>query len=419
VDKIANQLTQKSVAPAGREPRHFGYIDAVRGLAFLAVLTLHASLSTGPFPGRDLLQGGYGVQLFFLASAITLCNSMAAREKNDKYPVFYFYLRRLFRIAPLFWCGIVFYWAFPKVMPAFWLGQWAPTGVHPSYFVLTALFLHGWHPYTFNSIVPGGWSIAVEMTFYLFFPFLFRWLNTPKKAVAAVLVSILYLKLLVHVDAMNPHSVYAQLREHVYPGVPDFIWDFFVSLWFPTQLPVFLVGFLAYYLLKNDSIKKFASDWFWAVSLFCFSLLVLVDVFRGGSHFIPGLICVVLTFVGIIVSISGEKLWWVTNPVIRYIGKISYSCYLVHFAALGITLRLFGIHLTNEMQSFDMNNSFFNLLLFGKIWVVALGLTVVLSTLTLHLIENPGIALGKKLIQRINSWSGRSNPVASKVETAN
>jgi hypothetical protein len=54
---------------------------------------------------------------------------------------------------------------FPNVMPAFWLSKWALAGVHTSYFVLTALFLHGWNPYTFNSIVPGGWSIAVEMTF--------------------------------------------------------------------------------------------------------------------------------------------------------------------------------------------------------------------------------------------------------------
>ena len=34
----------------------------------------------------------------------------------------------------------------------------------------TAFFLHGLHPEAINSVIPGGWSIAVEMTFYLFFP---------------------------------------------------------------------------------------------------------------------------------------------------------------------------------------------------------------------------------------------------------
>lgn len=343
---------------------------------------------------------------------------MFAREKNDKFPVFYFYLRRLFRIAPLFWCGMVFYWVFPNIMPVFWLSQWAPTGVHSSYFVLTALFLHGWHPYTFNSIVPGGWSIAVEMTFYLFFPFLFRWLNTPKKAAAAVLLSIIYMKILVHEGPMDLHSIYTQLRVHFYPGVSDFVWDFFSGLWFPAQLPVFLVGILTFYLLKNDSVKKFSSDSFWAACLFFVCLLFLMDLFRGLNNFFPNLLLVVLTFAGIIISMSGEKLWGLTNSVFRYIGKISYSCYLVHFAALGITLRLFGIHLTNEMKSFDVGHPSSNLLLFGKIFIVALCLTVVISTLTLHLIENPGIALGKKLIQRIDSFFGRA-PFISKAETAN
>jgi peptidoglycan/LPS O-acetylase OafA/YrhL len=131
---------------------------------------------------------------------------------------------------------------------------------------------------------------------------------------------------------------------------------------------------------------------------------------------------VVLTFAGIIVAMSGEKLWWLTNPVIRYIGKISYSCYLVHFAALGITLRLFGIHLTNEMQSFDTGHAFSNLLLFGKIGIVVLCLTVIFSTLTLHLIENPGIALGKKLMKKINfisekqkwEWANNAPPPTAK-----
>jgi peptidoglycan/LPS O-acetylase OafA/YrhL len=159
-------------------------------------------------------------------------------------------------------------------------------------------------------------------------------LNTTKKVTFAVLLSIIYLKILVRVVSLNP-----QLREHFYPGIPNEIWGFFAGLWFPSQLPVFLVGILAYYLLKNDSITEFAGDIFWAVCLFCFSVLMLIDLFRGVNTFIPGVFLVVLTFVGMIVAMSRENLWPLTNPVIRYIGKISYSCYLTHFAALGITFR--------------------------------------------------------------------------------
>lgn len=44
-------------------------------------------------------------------------------------------------------------------------------GKAPAWEVATiALFVHGFHPQSINSVVPGGWSIAVEMTFYAVFP---------------------------------------------------------------------------------------------------------------------------------------------------------------------------------------------------------------------------------------------------------
>jgi peptidoglycan/LPS O-acetylase OafA/YrhL len=111
------------------EPTHYAYIDAIRGIAFLSVLVSHGAISVGHFYATNLLsQGVFGVQLFFLASAITLCHSMHERQKVDKFPVFYFYLRRLFRIAPLFWIALAFYWIFPQVMPTYWLSQRAPSG---------------------------------------------------------------------------------------------------------------------------------------------------------------------------------------------------------------------------------------------------------------------------------------------------
>lgn len=395
------------------EPKHFAYIDAVRGLAFLAVITFHTAGVVGAFSGKAFLQGSYGVQLFFLASAITLCNSMAVRQQEDRFPVLYFYLRRLFRIAPLFWCAMLFYWLFPAIMPSYWLGEWAPNGVHPSYFVLTALFLHGWNPFTFNSIVPGGWSIAVEMTFYLIFPFLFRLVNTPKKAALAVLFSIFYLKLLVHVGSHDPHSICDELRIHFFPGTPDFIWNFFAGLWFPSQLPVFLVGFLVYQLLKNGAIQTAMKSRFWANFLLFSCLLLLAGFFTQRGGFVPAFLLIVFALAGIIVSMSGGALRWLANRGICYIGKISYSCYLVHFAALGIVLRLLGIHLTDTARFFDAGKPALNFAWFLAIFAIALGLTVIIATATLHLIENPGISLGRKLIRRIAALSEARSPVVS------
>jgi peptidoglycan/LPS O-acetylase OafA/YrhL len=386
------------------EPRHFAFLDTVRGAAFLLVILLHTALAVGPFPSRSLLQeGGYGVQLFFLASAITLCHSMNQRKLDDAYPVGFFYLRRLFRIAPLFWLALIFYWVVPNIMPAFWLGQWAPLGVHPSYFVLTALFLHGWHPHTFNSIVPGGWSIAVEMTFYVVFPLLFCYVNSLKRAMVAVLASFVYLKIMLH-RGWPTDSFFPFVHDHIYAGIGDHELDFFINLWFPAQLPVFLVGFLAYYLLQDPFIQKAMENKFWPRILFLVGGIALLEWSSIGSGFVPGIFPVVLTMAGLIVAVSGASMRWLVNPVICGLGRISFSCYLMHFAGLGLALKWLGHGqvLTEAAPAINAGGPLANSLLFLRLLAVALLLTVVFSTLTYHLVEKPGIEIGRRLIRKLN-----------------
>src|SRR5579864_4198724 len=94
----------------------YGYIDAVRGYAILLVMAVHTSqvFSNLPAPiAMVLAQGARGVQLFFVASALTLCMSWTARDES----IGSFYARRFFRIAPMFWLAIVFF---------VWLGGTGP-----------------------------------------------------------------------------------------------------------------------------------------------------------------------------------------------------------------------------------------------------------------------------------------------------
>ncbi len=380
------------------EPGHYAYIDTVRGLAFLGVLAIHAAIVAGPFPGRNLLlQGNFGVQLFFLASAVTLCHSMAARQAVDKCPVGFFYLRRLFRIAPLFWLAMIFYWTWPGSIPATSFAQSAPAGVQPAYFVLTTLFLHGWHPYTFNSIVPGGWSIAVEMTFYAFFPLFFYALKSLTKTAVAVALGIGFTKLAFH-------FIFPQLRQHVYAGTPDVIWNFFVTLWFPTQFNVFLIGFLTYHLLQRTDVQARMQSKLWSGGLLAGGGAALVGLMLyGAGNFMPAYFLIIFALAGMVIAISGKAQPWLVNPVLCQLGKISYSCYLVHFAALGLTLRWLGVQVTAAAPAFEAGSAAGNFWFFLKVITLTLLLTAALATLTLHLIENPGIALGKKIIRRISA----------------
>ena len=83
-------------------------LDFLRGVAILAVLTIHGSKS---FPvdsqwiNSALRVGSFGVHLFYLVSALTMCYMWELRS-GELAPVRSFYIRRFFRIAPLFWLAI-------------------------------------------------------------------------------------------------------------------------------------------------------------------------------------------------------------------------------------------------------------------------------------------------------------------------
>jgi peptidoglycan/LPS O-acetylase OafA/YrhL len=399
--------------PTRREPRHFDYIDAVRGFAFLGVLFTHSASACGHFPCTNYVMaaGSYGVQLFFLASAITLSYSMSARrEGTAEYRNFY--VRRFFRIAPMFWLAIVFYWIFPNLMPVDWINYWAPQGEHGSYFILTALFLHGWHPYTFNSIVPGGWSIAVEMTFYVFFPFCFHHITTLRRAILWLVGGI--------VLALAQEALFLHLRSRLWPDVPDGnVLKFFLHLWFPSQFVIFLVGIAAYFLLGKTAVQNVYRSRSWSSGLFCFSTLLLMALLYHSDGGVLRSVLVAIAMAGMIISMAGNAVPWLVNRFICHLGRLSYSCYLTHFAAIRIVvwlLHAFGhVELKGQYERVDTGHGAENMGFFFLIMLMGLALTFLFSSATKVLVEDPGIALGKKLIRK---WGRGGSGTVSKATTA-
>ena len=129
--------------------KRFAYIDALRGYAILMVIAVHSSQYFRDLPLQALLdQGARGVQLFFVASAITLCMSWTARD--DGAPPFY--VRRFFRIAPMFYLALLFFvWT-----RGFGPSIYAPDGIGLRHILMAATFTHGLMPDTITSVVPGS-----------------------------------------------------------------------------------------------------------------------------------------------------------------------------------------------------------------------------------------------------------------------
>ena len=151
------------------------------------MILVHVSQAVPDLPHQLRLladQGARGVQLFFVVSALTLMLSWHRRHDG----VLPFYIRRLFRIAPVFWLAIAGFLLLDGFDPRYW----APHGIDWRHVLATLTFQHGWHPATITSVVPGGWTIAVEMTFYAMFPIIAsvsrRWWHAALLFVLSLLV---------------------------------------------------------------------------------------------------------------------------------------------------------------------------------------------------------------------------------------
>lgn len=377
---------------------HYKYIDALRGFAFLGVLTVHTSLQVPSLAGASLAtSGAYGVQLFFLLSAITLLRSASVRTGKERFPLRNFFLRRFFRIAPLFWFGIVLYLFLDGTAGR----EWAPHGIGLWHVLSTAAFLHGWTPVTINSVVPGGWSIAVEMTFYLCLPFLARRVTSVWSALS------LAFWLVLAASALNRLTFLLVTR--MVPAEEQSLVGPFVSFWFPAQLPVFLVGFLTYHCLHHEAVTRFLAAPRRAALLAILSVYSLLGLSQITSGIIPLRMLYAGAFSVLILSLAARPFVVAVNRATCHLGVLSFSCYITHFAALEATA-----HFIREGAFASLPARLAPPCHFAAVWTVGLGLTVAASTLTYFLIEKPGMKLGSLLIRRLERLAPGTRAVVLK-----
>jgi len=282
-------------------------LDFLRGLAILLVATLHASenFKASIPPIREFADrfGALGVQVFFIVSGYTMLLTFGPIVSRQR--IHAFYLRRCFRIAPLFWCAIVGY----LLLQGFGPRYWAPDGVSGSDVALTVFFLHGLTPSSINNVVPGGWSIAAEMTFYAVFPLFAHLFVTrratisPYVAICAVFVGGHLIKSLI----LGPY-----LEEHTDASSHHLIDEYFF-FWLPNQIIAFGFGFALYQIVEKRTIP-------------IVGILLLLSG-SSLSHF--NLSVAVLFGLALIAMKMGLK-----NSAMSRLGQASYSIYLVHFAVI-------------------------------------------------------------------------------------
>jgi peptidoglycan/LPS O-acetylase OafA/YrhL len=362
----------------GRGPDRLLYIDALRGWAILLVLLTHAAqgplavealhsaqlqsqvLALPDWLFRICAAAGSGVHLFFVVSALSLALSAAKRREPGLLP---YLIRRFCRIAPMFYVGIAFYLALYGWGPRLF----APDGIGAADVALTLSFLHIWSTNALNSVVPGDWSVGVEVMFYLILPLLLMLGRTPGRLAALVLGFV----------------ILAQAIHWLNPGFGPF-----GNPGFPSQSVVFLFGLAAAAIVQRIDI---AVPRLAALLVFLFLVAGLpqwhlpdsVLVYHTQFAALAGLLCVLLHWAPAAILV---------NPVLAGIGRISFSMYVLQFALFA---PVFG--LAQSLAGPAANGVALLVVHFSLL----LAATAVCATVTYNTIERPGIRLGRLLIQRL------------------
>ena len=238
------------------------------------------------------------------------------------------------------------------------------------------------------SVIPGGWSVSVEFTFYAMFPVIATLITTLRRAIAftfgATSIAIL----------ANFVGFYMWSGTYSSPTIGGFL-----LFLFPNQFPVFALGTVVYFLIGSAarSTSVFSSNMFAFISL-CWLFALNWAGFpswAGENSWILGISqAAALPFALFVLALSrapqGRSLF--VNPLVALIGKISFSAYLLHFAAIELILGRFPLLFRTGAGGVSA------IAAFAAGWLAVTTATCVAAFITHQFIEQPFIALGRGLI---------------------
>ena len=237
-------MTGEAVFDAKHRPRasssqHTRALDGVRGLAILAVLLHHFTVvPAGGAASIWILRfaefGAHGVDLFFVLSGF-LITSQLLRSRLDSSAIREFYMRRALRIIPLYFAVLaVVFLLLPTALRATGFDQKLSTQIDtannwPWYVFFVSNFRNALDGRFTNPALDVSWSLAIEMQFYLLWPWVIRLCS--RRELKRVLWAVILISPLLRGAAWAAGANWIQVLVLPFLRADALLWGAIVAVW--------------------------------------------------------------------------------------------------------------------------------------------------------------------------------------------
>jgi peptidoglycan/LPS O-acetylase OafA/YrhL len=371
----------------------FPLVDALRGLAALAIVGTHVAVFAGAdYPGSPL--GRYaqrlevGVAVFFVISGFLLYRPYLAARLAAEPPltVHAYAWRRFLRIVPGYWVALT--------VSAFALSE--PGFFSPTYY----LFGQTYRTASIGGGLVQAWTLCIEVTFYAFLP-IWAWAmarvagrSLRREAVALGAMAVLSLAYkAVLLAGMDPHQI---TITPLLLALPAYLDQFALGMGLAV-LSVWLVdrasvpGAVRLLERRPGVAWAVAAVAFWVASTQIGIGDRLFEPFTPAQYMTRHLLYAVIGIAVVIPAVIGPPGRGVVrrvlaHPVLVYIGVVSYGLFLWHVTGLSL-LERWGFRGFLPIHPYVA-------------WAVAgVAFGVLLATVSWYVIERPALRL-KRLLPR-------------------
>jgi peptidoglycan/LPS O-acetylase OafA/YrhL len=304
--------------------KYLSNLTPLRGIAALWVVVFHFSEIVAKFVSADrslLLSKGYlMVDLFFIMSGFIICHVYNENFQSgfSGYNFRRFVVARFARVYPLHFITLLL--SIAIFVPMF---GWDPLFDNPRAIPTNLLLIHSFGIHKlFNWNVP-SWSISAEWWAYMVFPLLAIFIYR-KKGMALVLLALFvvlaYLSIMFWIPRVNAFDPSSPHRQNL-----DVTFDY----GFLRGLAGFISGMLLYKAYEIGLFRKIFQKDVSAFIIIAASILCMHFGWNDGFAIIL-FVAIVFAF-----ALNNGRLHTMCNSrIAQYLGKISYSIYLMQMFPL-------------------------------------------------------------------------------------